>query len=196
MRRRTSAARSSRQRAQVQFSEWTTAGGVVLFMMTTVIVLTAVVKLVGARFVVTLGSMEKIGAAVVVGMMLVACSSESDDAAPAVTCSIGELRGTWRVSYVETDGNCGQIPDEMAVFSENSQGAPSSCQVDVFDVAADKCRVDMNFTCPLNGVSGSQQWAGVLKQTADDKIEGTMTAQVDGATADCRSTYAVTWTRQ
>lgn len=49
--------------------------------------------------------MEKIGVAIALAAMTMACSS--DDEEPPFT--LGELRGTWRLSYVEQNGTCGPM---------------------------------------------------------------------------------------
>lgn len=41
--------------------------------------------------------------------VLAACSSADD---VFTDCHIGELTGTWRTHYSETDGDCGPISDE------------------------------------------------------------------------------------
>ena len=123
-----------------------------------------------------------------------ACSSSTDGDAPSFQCALGELRGTWRLSYRETNGNCGPIADETVVLTGESS-TPAACQQDAVLISEDKCRMDLDFTCPTaNG--GSQKWAGGTKQVAADKLIGDMTAEARIGTASCRSTYEITWTRQ
>jgi hypothetical protein len=116
--------------------------------------------------------------------LLTACSSSTDG---DHRCAIGELRGTWKVTYDEKNGTCGEVADETVVLSEAaSQQAQSSCVYRAQEVSADKCRLDLDFTCPLATGAGSQTWVGALRHTAEDTISGEMTAQfvLDGRT--CR----------
>lgn len=124
-------------------------------------------------------------------LLAVACSSTTEG---EVHCAIGELRGTWQITYAEKDGNCGPLAAETAVLTDQTTGS-SACTYATQQVSSDKCRMDMDFTCPLTGVQGSQHWVGSLRQVADDRLAGSMTLQASGGVL-CRSTYDVTWQRQ
>lgn len=138
--------------------------------------------------------MEKIGVAIL--LVLSACSSSTDGDAPAFTCALGELRGTWRLSYEEQGGGtCGPIADETVVLTGNTSAAPAACTQDALLISDDKCRMDLDFTCPA-GTNGSQKWAGATRQVAEDRLVGDMTAQATVGNQSCRSTYTITWTRQ
>lgn len=129
--------------------------------------------------------------------VLAACSSSSDGDAPPAACKLGELDGTWRVTYAETDGTCGDIADETAVLSPGAAAdAQSQCTYNAQNVSADKCRIDLDFTCPFPNGVGSQRWTGSLRHVADAKIAGSMTVQATDGRQACRSTYDVTWIRQ
>lgn len=135
--------------------------------------------------------MEKIGVTFL--LALAACSSSSEGEAPPFTCALGELRGTWQLTYVEKDGTCGPVAAETTVLTGEST-APSACQQDALIISEDKCRMDLDFTCPTN--NGSQTWTGVTRHVAEGRMESTMTASVRVGGASCRSTYDITWTRQ
>jgi hypothetical protein len=141
--------------------------------------------------------MEKIGTVFALFALLSACSSEDDNSAKPAVCSIGELRGTWRISYTETDGTCGAVADETAVLDPNAEAPATGCEYHSMSVSDDKCRMDMDYTCPLaGGVHGSQRWTGSLHQTDAGRLAGSITAQVTSPAGPCRSTYDVTWSQQ
>jgi hypothetical protein len=133
---------------------------------------------------------------------LLACSSPSSSR-PFTACAIGELHGTWRVSYAEQpNGNCGPIPDETAVIETTAQAMAAQmmavkggCSFQAETISDDKCRLDTSFTCPLKApYQGSSQWAGYLRQTSATTLEGPLTLDVAGSAGACRSTYDVTYT--
>lgn len=133
-------------------------------------------------------------AALVTTFAMVACSSSTDGDAPSFTCALGELRGTWRLTYSEKDGTCGPVAAETVVLTGESS-TPANCQQDALLLSADKCRMDLDFTCQAaNG--GSQRWSGATRQVAEDRLVGDMTAQATIGNQSCRSTYEITWTRQ
>ena len=138
--------------------------------------------------------MEKVLTCVAAIGMLVACSSTTE--AP-FACALGELTGTWQIAYSETDGNCGKLATETVVFSPGAVAeAKATCKYDSQAVSADKCRIDLDYTCPLTTGSGSQRWTGAMHQTAAGTVTGSMTVQATAGGQACRSTYDVTWTRQ
>jgi len=128
-------------------------------------------------------------------VMVLACSSSTEGDSPPFSCALGELRGTWRLSYAEKDGTCGPIADETVVLTGEGS-APSACTQDALVISDDKCRMDLSFTCPLSGGSGSQSWTGATRQVAADRLIGDMTADARMGGASCRSTYEITWRRQ
>jgi hypothetical protein len=134
------------------------------------------------------------GAAAILAFGLFSCSSSTDGDAPAFKCALGELRGTWQLTYVEKDGTCGPIAAETVVLTGESS-TPSSCKQDAVIVSDDKCRMDLDFTCPA-GNGGTQKWTGATRQVAEDRLVGNMTAQATVGAQSCRSTYEITWTRQ
>jgi len=124
---------------------------------------------------------------------LVACSGEDDEA--FTDCAIGELTGTWRTRYTETDGTCGPISDETTVFDPNSEPSPG-CTVTANNISADKCRAEFAFTCPTTDNQGTQSWTQVIDQTGSGTLEGTATVQLNHPSiVGCRSTYDLTISR-
>jgi hypothetical protein len=118
-------------------------------------------------------------------LVVLGCGSEEP-----FTCALGELTGTWRAHYVETNGNCGSIPD--ATVMANSE---SDCTVESQQVSADKCRKDSTVTCPTTDGLGTSSQVSVMTQVAADRIEGTTTVQIVHLTGTCRSTYDLTVSR-
>lgn len=128
----------------------------------------------------------------------VACGNSDDgsDDGAGFACGIGELSGTWRISYKEVDGDCGPIPAETVNLSSSGSGGGGACKTAVQDISSDKCRLDFDYTCPTTDGKGTQRWSGVTKQTAEDRLEADSTAQLQHpALGACRSTYKVTYTK-
>lgn len=133
-------------------------------------------------------------------MLTVACGSEQGATAAPFTCSIGSLSGTWRVTYRETNGTCGPVADELLVEPDADAASPDAgadpCTYAARRIAADRCRYDFDFTCPLNGVKGTQRWVGTLRQTSATTLEGPWTLQGIAPDAACRSSYDVIWSQE
>lgn len=134
----------------------------------------------------------------VIAVLLVGCSSSSSSP-PFKDCAIGALTGTWHVTYVETDGNCGPLNAETVVISSKPTmgGSAAACTFAASDISADRCTLDSDFTCPLNGgVAGSQRWIGTTHQIAAGEMSSTWTLSLSSPSlGSCRSTYAVDWTK-
>lgn len=134
-------------------------------------------------------------AALFITITTLACSSSDED--EAVTCKLGELDGTWLVTYVEKDGTCGKIADETVVLSPGAAAeAQSKCTYNAQTVSPDKCRLDLDYACTLATGTGSQHWIGTLKQVANARLSGSMSVQIVLNGQTCRSTYDITWSRQ
>jgi hypothetical protein len=119
-----------------------------------------------------------------------ACGSSDDD---NFTCVLGELTGTWRVHYDETNGSCGPLEDETGIFGLE---VPPGCDVQSRSISDDKCGADMAWACPTTDDLGTQQWVMVVEHTKQDRLSGTGTMQlVHPSLGTCRSTYAITITR-
>lgn len=126
------------------------------------------------------------------GVAIAACGAEDDK---FTDCHIGELTGTWRTHYTETDGNCGPISDETGIFDPNAP-LPAGCTSQGSSVSANKCRGDIAVTCPTTDNNGTQAWVIVVTQTGPGSLKGTGTVQLNHATlGNCRSTYSMTLTK-
>lgn len=132
--------------------------------------------------------------AATVAAAMLACGSSDGSGEEPYTCAIGELVGTWRWHYDETDGTCGQIPDETGIFDPNAEPAPG-CTIASSSVSDDKCRSDTAFTCPTTDNLGDQSWVMVVHHSGAGLLTGTATVQINHSTlGTCRSTYDVTVT--
>lgn len=129
-----------------------------------------------------------IGALVV---FLAGCGSADEE---FTDCRIGELTGAWRMTYAETNGNCGAIADETAIFDPNSGPTPG-CVVHSSSVSADKCEGQVDSECAFPDGDGSVRWVMVLDQISPAALSGTGTVQVSSSQLTCRSTYNLDMTR-
>jgi hypothetical protein len=126
-------------------------------------------------------------------LVAVACGGDDDESFR--DCGLGQLRGTWRIRYTETDGNCGPISDETAVFDPDAP-LPAGCTRQAQSVSADKCRMDLAWTCPTTDGAGKQAWVMVMLQRSHTRLEGTATVQLDHPSlGSCRSTYSLAITK-
>ena len=124
------------------------------------------------------------------GVAAVACGcGEYDD------CKLGELTGTWHVTYKHTNGNCGNVADET-VSMEGGSKTPPKCTVHYSTISPDKCTLSRDSTCPTTDNKGTQRWTYVLHHVDEGRIEGTGTVQVKHQVIGvCRSTYNFVWKR-
>jgi hypothetical protein len=124
----------------------------------------------------------------------VGCSGADE---PFRDCNLDTLSGTWRISYRETNGDCGPIPDETVnLASAGSGSAASTCSTQAYGISPNKCRVEQAFTCATTDGAGTTAWTMVVQQMSPTSVSGTATAQLTHRTlGTCRSTYAMTWTR-
>lgn len=117
---------------------------------------------------------------------LVGCSGGDD-----VDCSTYEPMGAWRMMYDETDGNCGSISDETAIFGGDSSPDPSCSYGETYE-SEDRCTVDMSWTCPTTDGYGTQSWTFHLELVSETEIVGSATVQVQHpSVGTCRSTYDI-----
>jgi hypothetical protein len=118
--------------------------------------------------------------------------------APAgANCAL--LNGTFRFSYVERSGTCGEQPVEVLDIVDGSlqAGPVATCQ-DGSNAAGNVCAITLDRACKLTdgstgallGASGSK---GTLTVTSDGRFQGSITILVqDTASNNCQSTYDVT----
>lgn len=139
-------------------------------------------------------------------VLTAACSSTATGTAstppppepPFTACAIGQLRGTWRITHVQTNGTCGVISDETVVLAApvdaGADAGPPPCVYASNVVSEDKCRIDLDYTCRARtDKQGSAHWVGVLHHTWHTDLNGTFTLQITEPAYACRSTYAVHW---
>lgn len=120
--------------------------------------------------------------------LAVGCGSDVGD---DFTCAFGELTGVWRFSYVETDGTCGPISDETAVFDPGAD-LEDGCVEHYAEVSANLCRIEFDIECAVTQ-NGTIRQIGVWEHVAPEEIFGTITMTGDIPEDDfyCRSTYSV-----
>jgi hypothetical protein len=141
-----------------------------------------------------MANLRRAGLAVMMACWLAGCGGD-DNPAPFSDCHIGELSGTWRTHYAETNGNCGAIADETGIFNPNAP-PPAGVTIDAKQISSDKCRGDLAFTIATTDGQGSQSWVMVIHQTSATELQGTATLQLNHPTlGNCRSTYDVTVTQ-
>ena len=129
-------------------------------------------------------------------LLVLGCSSSSTSSADeGPKCNIGQLTGAWHIIYLETDGMCGPITEQTVMMNGQPPGGGDVCKFTKNSVSADKCSTVQEFTCPLASNTGNQQWTGTMRTVDETKLQGSYTLQVSGS-ATCRSTYAITWTKQ
>jgi len=123
-------------------------------------------------------------------LALVSCSDGDEE--PPFACGLGELQGTWRVTYQEQgDGTCGPVSDLTLNFSSPDEGG---CVYAMREISRDKCRLDFDFTCTFPDGKGKIRSVGVTRQPAVDELVGDLTIEAEHPELDyCRSTYKVTY---
>lgn len=96
-------------------------------------------------------------------VLAVACGSDPD---VAVMCA--ERSGTYRTSFTERTGNCGQIPEQIDTLDEQPASPPKPCTDGEIRYSKDNCEVtNIDITCPEEGiergatsiVSGKYRWS-------------------------------------
>src|SRR5262245_55837616 len=112
--------------------------------------------------------MAKLRFALLLFAFVPSCASD-DDSAPVpgkdFPCHIGELTGTWRITYEEKDGDCGPIQAETVSLDSSSPGGTGgSCKFSTDIISDDKCRYDFDYVCPTTDGKGTVQWTGVTRQ--------------------------------
>lgn len=107
-------------------------------------------------------------------------------------CAIGELTGSWRLHYEETDGTCGAIADETALF-DPAGALPGNCVTNADNLSADRCEYDLDYTC--TEPTFTQRWVSHFEQIDEDFMRATATLTFTDAAGSCRSTYDVTITK-
>lgn len=123
-------------------------------------------------------------------LALTACGGGDDE---PLACNLGDLTGTWRVTYAQKDGNCGPLPAETVSLASPSA---AGCVEHSSSISSDRCRVEADETCPTGDGRGSQRWTVVLTQVEAARLTGSATVQGQHSTlGSCRSTYDITASR-
>ncbi len=128
-------------------------------------------------------------------LALVACGGEdapipTDPAlVPGVdfTCTLDSEQGSWLVSYVARDGNCGELPDQLVNLATNMVPPPPSVCTSNSNVSPDACSYQADANCAIDQFSVTQSMA--LRQVEPDTIEGIMDMTIVGF---CSGSYRVT----
>lgn len=146
--------------------------------------------------------MKNFAVLAVISLTGFACSGGDDD---SFDCERTDRNGRYLLDFSETSGDCGQA-DSVIVELEGADAVlKPNCVLDEPDVVSpDNCTLTRHFTCDLSGEPGappnaSAIYAGTTEQQDEsgDVITGSLTMTlVDGSTVVCRSTYAITYTRQ
>lgn len=132
-----------------------------------------------------------------IALVLIGCSaSEAGPTPSGFECQLGGgLPGTWRVSYVETNGTCGALPDEVYIGPGYIGGA-DGCTRDQVVRSDDGCTLDTSFTCSTTDSLGTSDWVVSVEQVSSGRVTGIMNLQLTHPDASCRSTYDVEMVRQ
>ncbi len=133
----------------------------------------------------------------IAGMLLGACGGEDQTPVPIEECQLGELTGAWRVTYEETDGTCGPIPDATVIMGNGVENGvePEGCEIYSATRDADSCRSFVDFECVMSDGS-AVRWVIVQTQVSSDRVIGTGTGTVNHPEAGfCQSTYDITLTQ-
>jgi hypothetical protein len=140
--------------------------------------------------------MRNLTIAALIATGLLGCGGGEDD---EISCSASDRSGAYLISYVERDGDCGDIPDNVGRF-DGSGGVPDNCELDAPDaVSSDSCTLERSLTCVQDGFAVSA--IGSTTQETDDgsRITGILTMTIrDAASGElvCISTYEQTAVRQ
>ena len=109
--------------------------------------------------------------------------------------------GVYRVSYSKLSGDCADLPEQLARFSEGSSTSVLSkkCSGSI-ETSEDSCDRTEDTTCPIEddrgATIGQANLTTMLSQASASQLEGTATidiTQLDGS--GCTGTYAVSGTK-
>jgi hypothetical protein len=135
-------------------------------------------------------------------LMVVGCSGEEGDSKGTPGAAEGpcaERLGSYLEHHEEqANGTCGPINDN--VFAITKMPAKDECTGPV-DVSADICTVTIDVSCPQPNIGKgfTTKTVGTVRWSEDGSAgEGTLSISLlkPDSTADCRSVYKVTYTRQ
>jgi hypothetical protein len=111
------------------------------------------------------------------------------------------LSGVYRVSYAKQSGDCADLPEQLARFTDrsNSSALAPSCIGSITN-SEDACDREEDATCPVTddyGASvGQARLTTTFTQASATKLEGTATiALTTLGGPGCTATYAVSGTK-
>jgi hypothetical protein len=109
--------------------------------------------------------------------------------------------GVYRVSYAKQTGDCADLPEQLARFSEDSNTSVLSkkCSGSI-ETSADSCDRTEDTTCPVEddqgATIGQASLTTTLTQASASELEGTATIHLTRLDGDgCTATYAVSGTK-
>lgn len=152
--------------------------------------------------------MSKIAVAVMVGAGCLFDSSCSSDVArqfdPA-TAAFCDASGAYTADYKERSGDCGALPEEVVFIGDDtmqtdSGDAGDKCTGTVMR-SANRCSALIETTCDVHDLSGkfvrTQLIRGKTTVTSADgrMLTGVYDVSLSNASASCRSTYDVTFSK-
>jgi hypothetical protein len=127
---------------------------------------------------------------------LLGCGGEDED---SFTCETTDRSGTYLISYVDRDGDCGPLPETVGRFSGSSAVA-DNCELDMPDVtSSDGCTLERSITCVEDGFAASAVASSTQETEDGSRITGILTMTIrDAASGElvCISTYEQTAVRQ
>ena len=109
--------------------------------------------------------------------------------------------GVYRISYAKQSGDCADLPDQLARFSEGSNTSVLSKKCSgAIEMSEDGCDRTEDTTCPVEddqGVTiGQASLTTTLTQASASKLEGTATINLTRLDGDgCTASYAVSGTK-
>lgn len=111
------------------------------------------------------------------------------------------LSGVYRVSYAKQSGDCDDLPEQLARFTDrsNSSALSPNC-IGSITTSEDACDREEDATCPVNddhGMSvGQARLTTTFTQASDTQLEGTATIElITFSGTGCAATYAVSGTK-
>lgn len=125
-------------------------------------------------------------------LALVGCSSPAPGSGP---CQ--QRHGTFSTRFVERDGTCGALSEQIATVDAQPVDVPAPCTGSI-RYSADNCQVTYSTICPRSGKPGHLTSDGKatwnVAGTAGSSVEQWSISREDGS-IECSSTYNVTVTR-
>jgi hypothetical protein len=109
--------------------------------------------------------------------------------------------GVYRINYAKQTGDCAELPEQLARFSEDSTSSVLSKKcIGTIQVSEDSCDRQEDTTCPVEDDAGASTGQASLKttltQASATTLEGTATIQLTTFNGTgCTATYAVSGTK-